>query len=206
MSSNSQEKPLTEEEKRAKRLEQLAKAREKAWEKKRAIGALNRQEKAMKEELMNERLKKLEMLKEAKSKNPDLDEDEEAEVQKAPKGGKNASTAKKGSKKVIKKVIEVSDSSSEDDSESSSDDEPQVEYVVRRTKKGSKAPAKPPKAPKNFEEYDTPQLSAEVAKSVLKKRVMDDAQSIAFRSLFPYHNFWQSAKAFKIKIAKNSKK
>lgn len=184
------EQPQTEEEKRAKRLEHLAKAREKAAEKRRMMGDITRQEKAAKEELMNERIKKLEMLKAAKNKNTAEveEEDAEEEVQKAPKERKNAATPKKAAKKVIKKVIEVSDSSSEDDSESSSDDEPHVEYVVRRTKKGGKAQPKP-KAAKNFEDYDTPMLSAEVAKSVLKKRVMDDAQTIAFRSLFPYHNF-----------------
>lgn len=182
MSNNTQ--TMTDEEKRAKKLEQLAQAREKALAKRRAIGELNRQEKQAKEELLNERIKKMEMLKASKQQ-----EEEEEEVQKAPKGRKNAPT-KQGKGKVVKKVIEVSDSSSDDETSSESDDEPQVEYIVRRTKKAPKAAINPKgKKPTSYEEYDTPQLSAEVAKSVLKKRVMDDAQSIAFKSLFPYHNF-----------------
>lgn len=180
---------MTDEEKRAKKLEQLAQAREKALAKRRAIGELNRQEKQAKEELLNERIRKMEMLKSSKQQHEEEDEEEE-EVQKVPKGRKNAPT-KQGKGKVVKKVIEVSDSSSDDETSSESDDEPQVEYIVRRTKKAPKAPINPKgKKPTSYEDYDTPQLSAEVAKSVLKKRVMDDAQSIAFKSLFPYHNFW----------------
>jgi hypothetical protein len=173
---------LTDEEKKAKRLEQLAKAREKAIEKRKMLGELRRQEKQVKEEVVLDRIKKLQMLKSTTQPNEDSEEEDE------PKPTKK-SAPKVAKKKVVKKVIEVSDSSSDDGSSSESDGEPQVEYIVRRTKKTVKE-AKPTKSKKDdYEDYETPRLSAEVAKSVLKKRVMDDAKSMAFKSLFPYHNF-----------------
>lgn len=176
---------LTDDEKRAKRLEQLAQAREKAAEKRRALGDITRAEKQAKDDLLKDRIKKLEMLK-AHTEPITAEEEDEAPIK-----AKKAAAPKATKKKVLKKVIEVSDSSSDDSSESSdSDDEPQVEYIVRRTKKAApKAPKTKGKKQAEYEEYDTPKLSAEVAKNLLKKLVMDDAQSIAFKSLFPYHNF-----------------
>lgn len=171
------EKPQVAD-KRAAMLEQLARARVKAAEKRRLLGDVRRKEKAAKDEELKERIKKLNIFKdEAKEEEPKEEE---------PKPKIN----KKTTKKPAQKIIEISDTSSDDatSDESDSDDQRHVEYIVMRK------PRSKPRAPralkvKEPKEYETSKLTAEVAKDLLKQRVMSDAQKAAFASLFPYHNF-----------------
>jgi hypothetical protein len=180
------EDKVDKEDKKAKRLEQLAQARQKALEKRRLIGEVSRLEKAAKEEAFQDKLKTLKMLK-----GPTPKEDAPVDVVKEEPPMKPVKK-KAVKKKVTKKVIEISDSSSSssDDSSSSeeecsSEDEPKVQYIVKRKKKASKSKA----THKKVADVETSRLTAEVAKDLLKKRVMDDAQRAAFQSLFPYSQF-----------------
>jgi hypothetical protein len=157
-------------------LEKLKAARVKALEAKHKLGTIR---KAQKEEERAEIDKKYQEV--MAKKQPTQEEVEEVEEVKPKK-----KAAPK--KKPTKKVIEISDSSSDDDDESSDDEsEPEVEYIVRRSKSKGVSKAKPTK--QQNVEYDTPKLSAEVARHMLKERVMSDAQQMAWKSLFPYHNF-----------------
>jgi len=181
-------------EAKAKRLEQLAQAREKALEKRRLMGEVTRQEKAAKEAAFQEKVKTLKMLKGEAPKETTEEDTKEDTKEAEPKPARAPKKPTK-TKKVVKKVIEISDSSSSsssDDSSSSdedcsSDDEPKVKYIVRRKKK-TKSKSSKPKG-KKAADVDTSRLTAEVAKDLLKKRVMDDAQRAAFQSLFPYSQF-----------------
>jgi hypothetical protein len=183
------EDKVDKEDKKAKRLEQLAQARQKALEKRRLIGEVSRLEKAAKEEAFQDKLKTLKMLK-----GPTPKEDVLVDVVKEEPPMKPVKK-KAVKKKVTKKVIEISDSSSSssDDSSSSeeecsSEDEPKVQYIVKRKKKASKSKATHKKVDK-VADVETSRLTAEVAKDLLKKRVMDDAHKAAFASLFPLHQF-----------------
>lgn len=158
-------------------LEKLKAARAKAQEAKHKLATIR---KAQKDEEKDEIERKYQEVLTKKAGKTVQSDNEEVQP-------KNKASIKKTElkKKVVKKVIEVSDSSSDDDDESESSEdesEPEVEYVVRRTKRGSKVAQKPVK------EYTTPKLSAEVARNMLRDKVMNDAQNTAFRSLFPYHN------------------
>jgi hypothetical protein len=160
-------------------LEKLKLAREKALEAKHKLGTIRRAQRDDEREQIDKKYQEVMAKKGSKvveAKTQDEDEVEEVKPSKSKKAPPK--------KKVVKKVIEVSDSSDDDESESSEEEsEPEVEYVVRRTKKGGKVAHKPVK------EYDTPKLSAEVARNMLRDRVMNEAQTSAFKSLFPYHNF-----------------
>lgn len=169
------------DEKRAKMLEHLAKAREKAAEKRRLIGNITKKEKEAKEKAFQERIKKIEMLEKA-----DREDNIEDEEPKKTKHKKINKPVKDVQRTKLRKVIEISESSSDDETseDSESEDDP-VEYVVKR-KPRSKPKATKTRQPK---EYDTPRLTAEIAKDLLKQRVMSDAQKAAFESLFPMHRF-----------------
>lgn len=164
-------------------LAKLAEARKKANEVRSKMAAIKKAQKAQDMEEIEKKYDEMVLKKQpgAAAKPP---QEPEPVVEEQPKEVKAKKPAAK--KKVIKKVIEVSDSSSDDDTESESDDEPAVEYVVRRSKRGGKASSRSQRAPV---EYDTPRLSAEVARNMLKEKVMNEAQVSAWRSLFPYHNF-----------------
>lgn len=169
-----------------KRLKQLAAAREKALEKRRMLGDMRRKEQELKEKVVKDRIKKIQMLEETLKQGgvPPLTPVHDASdgFKARRERGRNPSTKKK----VIKKVIEVSESST-DDTDTETESENEIEYVVRRKPKTQKPP--PRKAKTTSEEYDTPKLTAEVAKNLLKKKVYDDAQVMAMRTLFPYANF-----------------
>lgn len=162
-------------------LAKLAEARKKANEVRSKMAAIKKAQKAQDMEEIEKKYDEMVLKKQPAAAKP---QEPEPVVEEQPKEVKAKKPAAK--KKVVKKVIEVSDSSSDDDTESESDDEPTVEYVVRRSKRGGKASSRSQRAPV---EYDTPRLSAEVARNMLKEKVMNDAQMSAWKSLFPYHNF-----------------
>lgn len=172
MSSNASET----DPKRAKMLEHLARAREKAAEKRRMLGELTRKEKAEKEKIIQDRLKNLALMEKTNNQQQQ-EKDEEPE--------KTTIKTKKKHKKTIKKIIEISDSSSgdddDDDTESGSDDDAKVQYVVKRKSRKGVKPKK--------QEYETSRLTAEVAKDLLKQKVLSDTHREAFASLFPLHRF-----------------
>lgn len=100
-------------------------------------------------------------------------------------------------KKPRTKIIELSDSSSEEE-ESESDDGYDVVRVVRKPKAKPKAVSKRTKTKKkkipqsssesdseSDEDADTKKLSGQVARDVLRRRVLEKAQNDAIRMLVP---------------------
>lgn len=171
---------LTPEQKREIRLANLAKGREKALAKRKEVCELKKKEKEMqleeRKKKIDERLKKVQAYEESKKATP-------PHIEEPPKTSK--------SKKQIK--VELSDSS-EAESSSESDSDESVEFVVeRKPKKVSVKKVVKSKEPQQVvqpkKEPTIKQLSAEVAKQQLQKKLMDDAYNQAYRSLFPYHNF-----------------
>lgn len=96
---------------------------------------------------------------------------------------KEVESVPKKTKKTKKKVIVVS--SSDDESAESSESEPEIEYVIKRNSKRT-SKAKPVKQPKEYEHHE---LTATVARDILRTKIMDRTNSEAFKSIFPYHNF-----------------
>ena len=176
------------------RLQKLAAAREKALEVKRQLRVIKDDEKKTKKE---EREKKYKQVLSKHAETAEPEEKEEIKVQGISplEKAKADSTSKKVRKKVVKKVIEISESESDTEPESQSeseseseDDEPVI--VIKKKKKPKKrTPPKPKTQPKEPRTYETDELTSAVAKDMLKQRLLQDTQRIAFNSLFPYHNF-----------------
>lgn len=172
---------MTPEQLREFRNANLARGREKALAKRKEIIDLKRKEKEM---LLEERKKKIdERMMKVK----------QYEEESKPKEVVEQPTQPKKNKKQIK--IELSDSSDDDKSSSESDSDESVEFVVQRKprkvavkKVKKKAIAHHESIPHHVQQPSVQKLSGEVAKQMLQKKLMDDAQAMAFRSLFPYHN------------------
>lgn len=170
----SEEKELTPYE---RKIQALARGREKMMENRKVKSELRQKEKIM---AIEEKQKKLEERKQKVA---------EFEASKYPPEPKQEEKPKK--KKI---VAEVSESDSEDeDTESDSDES--VEVIVKRkpkkviaklTKKKATPKAKPIQTQPT---HNVSQLTAEVAKQLLKQKLIDDNYASAMRSLFPTHNF-----------------
>jgi hypothetical protein len=168
---------LTPEQKKQIRLENLAKGREKALAKRREVVDLKKKEKevqlAERQKKLNERWEKVKQY-EASKQEPKVEEQK----------------ATKPKKKI---QVEVSDSSDDDSTATESDSDESVEYVIERkpkkvaVKKVVKKSENAPKQPTMPQSKS--QLTTEVAKNILKQKLMDDASAMAMRSLFPFHNF-----------------
>jgi hypothetical protein len=158
-------------------LEKLKLARVKALEAKHKIGTIKKAEKESKRKAIEDKYQEV-MAKKQPAKPVEVVPQHE-ELVELPK--EVVQPIKKSTKKKIKKIIEVS-SSDDDEEEDAEESEPEVEYVVRKSKKSSKAKA-PPK------EYQTRELTTTVARDMLRQRVLDQTQSDCFKSLFPYHHF-----------------
>lgn len=168
--------PLTPEERKKRQLEALERGRQKAWARRREIGEIKRKEREMKLESIkkkiDERIEKVKAFEESKKPAPPP-ETEDVNKQKT--------------KKKIN--IELSDSESDENSTDSESDE-SIEYVVQRKPK-TKIVVKKQTKSKTIKEKppSTKQITTEVAKQILKEKLMNDTMSQAMRSLFPYHNF-----------------
>ena len=125
-----------------------------------------------------------------------------AEFEATKKGDESPKTEEPQTQPKKKKQIiaEVSDSSSdEEQSSGGSDSDESVEVIVKRKPKtvvakvSKKKPAS--KAKKAAPEVapapqaDVSRLTAEVAKQLLKQKLIDENYNTAMRSLFPMHNF-----------------
>lgn len=169
------------------KLEALAKARIAAAEKKKAVGDITRREKALKEKILEDRIKQLNKLEEAASTKhnyPEIkwikfDESENAYLDNCgntyktmkdiPKDLRDRIKKLKPKAKQLKKVVESSSDESESESESSSSEE---EIPVRRKYKKHASKSK---------------LSNEVVREKLKQKILNDNYKVAFASLFPGH-------------------
>jgi hypothetical protein len=166
---------LTPEQKKEIRLANLARGRQAYFERRKERSELRRKEEEMKladkQKKLSERMQKVKDYEDSKK--------QEAQVDKPV-----TELHKEKRKKVIK--VQVSDSESE---ATASDSDSSVEVIVKRkpkkvvVKKTTKPTVMQPKEP------STGQLSAEIAKQLLKDKLMQQAQESAMRSLFPYHNF-----------------
>ena len=164
------------------KLEALAKARIAAAEKKKAVGEITKREKALKEKILEDRIKQLNKLEEAASKKhnyPEIkwikfDELDNAYIDNCGNTYKTMKDIPKDLRDRIKKlkpkkVVESSSDSSESGSESSSSEE---EIPVRRKYKKHASKSK---------------LSNEVVREKLKQKILNDNYKVAFASLFPGH-------------------
>lgn len=166
---------LTSEEKKQKRLDALARGRATFFEKRKERSELRRKEEEMKlvekQKKLNERMQKVKEYEDSKK--------QEAQVDKP--------VVKEKHKKVIK--VQVSDSSDSESNASESDSDSSVEVIVKRKPKKMVVKKEPKPKVMQPKEPSTGQLSAEIAKNLLKNKLMQQAQDDAMRSLFPYHNF-----------------
>lgn len=174
-------KELTPEEKKQKRLDALAKGRLRALERRKEICELKKKEKEIKLEErkknIEERLAKVKTYEESKITPPKIED-----------GNKDVAEQRKKPKKKIN--IELSDSESDANSTDESESDESVEYVVQRKPKTKIVVKKQTKSkPVKEKPPSTKQITTEVAKQILKEKLMNDTMSQAMRSLFPYHNF-----------------
>jgi hypothetical protein len=168
---------LTEEQ-----LEKLAKARQKALEKKRERKALKDAEKEMKQQKIEERKQKVETFKnrvrkedkpkaeETESSSSDEEVVEKVIVKKVPK---------RKTKKIVKKIIEVSSSSSESDS---SDDETYRRQIKQKYKMKYQHKYEGTKQPRDIlkDAYASPNaLLREQASDVIRSNVSKELRKIA---------------------------
>lgn len=172
-----EQKELTPEEKKQIRLENLARGREKALAKRKEVMELKKKEKELQ---LEERKKKI--------------DERWAKVKEYEASKQEPKVEEQKTMKPKKKIhVALSDSSDEESSSSESDSDESVEYVIERKpkklalKKGSKKSEKAPKQP--VQPHSASQLTTEVAKNMLKQKLMDDASAMAMRSLFPFHQF-----------------
>jgi len=159
-----QQKPKRKKIMNEKALEQLKLAREKAAEKRRQLGEIKRREKTVKEEMLNKRIKELEV-KEKVAKKPVIDPPSESEseseaeseesVQEAPPPKESFARGRDPKRKS--KPIDIAKSS---------------------------PMAKKPRAPKKIE---TDNLASESARYEMKQRMLQDTYRSAYASLFPNH-------------------
>ena len=168
------------------KLEALAKARIAAAEKKKAVGEITKREKALKEKILEDRIKQLNKLEEAASKKhnyPEIkwikfDELDNAYLDNCgntyktmkdiPKDLRDRIKKLKPKAKQLKKVIESSSDDSDSDSDSSSEEDI-------------------PPPPKIKKHASKSKLSNEVVRENLKQKILRDNYKAAFASLFPGH-------------------
>jgi hypothetical protein len=163
----------------------LAEARELAHEARRKQGAITKAKKLQaKQERDAEYAKALEFLN-----GPEKPAKKEEVLEEKPKAKKE----KGAPRKTRVKTIEISDSSSSSESEESSDSDGSID-VVRVVRK--KKPPPPPKKKKSKirvesesdeedEEVDDTRLAGQVAREMLRKRVLERAATDAIRRLVP---------------------
>lgn len=139
------------------KLEQLRKAREKALDKKRLLGEIAKKEKEMKEQALSERISKVKEFEAAKKPSGNILPQDPCYKK---EGGRERSSLRK------KKLVEVYESS-----ESSSDES--VEIIRRKKEK------------KPVAQMATAELTAQIAREEIMRRVEAENKRIAFKSLFP---------------------
>jgi hypothetical protein len=180
------------------KMEALAKARIAAAEKKKALGEITKREKALKEKILEDRIKQLNKMEEvAKTKWIKFDELENAyhdntghiykSLRDIPKGlrDKIVESKKRTAKtKVIQAQSDNSSASSESESESDSEDEVRASHngTLRHSQRKKRSSAK-----------TKSHLSNEVVRENLKQKILRDNYKAAFASLFPGHlNIYES--------------
>jgi hypothetical protein len=150
---------------------QLQAAREKALEKRRMLAELTKKEKQMKQDALNERIAKVKQYEEKK-----------VAPEEAPPPPRKKEKAAKPPPKKPPTPVESSESEESEAYESESSDE-SVEYIpVRKSSKVKTKYAKPKR------ERATSELTAQIAKEELQRRIARENMEIAFKSLFPNHS------------------
>lgn len=169
-------KPLSED-----KLKQLQAAREKALEKRRMLAELSRKERQMKEEAIQQRMAKVQQYEKAKlvPSEPVVRTNSKPKLKTHPKKSQPPPPSPETSE----------EDSTCDATESDSDESVECVPATKPSKKKSTMPMHSHYiAAKGHSQRKTSELTAQIAKEELQRRIARENMEVAFRSLFPNHS------------------